>query len=395
MTSVAVRVRPARAIPPDTGESAETGRLFEEYSGQLLAYCVRQLGSRSAAEDAVQTTFMYALRALRRGVVPECEAAWLTTIARNVCHCQRRTRNRRGPLASGIDLDTIGLAQPDGDVDGLLVGLKDALASIPENQCRALVLREWHGMPPREIATELGLTPAATHALLTRARHSLARALTLPQRPVLGVVWLLLELRSHVKALLAGVSTKAAVAVVGVGVGVGGIAVERSLGSDLPPRPPVQTEETGAVEAWSTSGVWIIPVASKPQVGRGGMRVTRGATAPKPSTAAHPLMPARVPEPTSPRGSDSTSDPELASDFPQTQPEPPAVLPLEPLPLPEVRPRIDLQSPVDLPPLPAVEPLPAVDLPPLPAVKPPPVVDLPSLSGVDAPPLPPVVPSLP
>ena len=130
--------------------------MFEEYSVQIFGYCVHRLGSRSDAEDAVQTTFLYALRALRRGVVPECESAWLTTIARNVCHSQRRTLDRRGRLASAVDLDTIALARPDGDEAELLMGVREALASIPGRQRRALVMREWQGLPTREIASRLG-----------------------------------------------------------------------------------------------------------------------------------------------------------------------------------------------------------------------------------------------
>ena len=389
MSAVAVQPYTSNATQ-DPAE--EASRLFVAHSECILGYCLRQLGSRSEAEDAVQTTFLHALRALRRGVVPECEAAWLTTIARNVCHGQRRTAARRGPLASDIDLDTIGLAQPDGDEEHLLVGLKDALASIPENQRRAIVLREWHGVAPREIATDLGMSATATHALLARARRSLALALTLPRRAALGVVWTLVELRSHIKALLAGMSTKAAVttvAIVGVSVGVGGVAVESSLGSDPSRQSSVPANGTEPVESRAIDGERITS-ASAPQTGRGGKRVT----APEPSTAVHSLMPARVPEPTVSRGGDSTSDQRPSPELPQTQSEAPAMLPLDPLALPQVKPPTDL-LPADLPPLPAAEPLPAVDLPPLPPVDPHPAVDLPSLSAVDVPPLPLLGPSVP
>ena len=209
-----------------------------------------QLGSRAEAEDAVQTTFVYALRALRRGVVPENEAAWLTAIAKNVCHWQRRTLARRGPLSADLDLDTIALARPEPDEEGRLFGLEDALASIPEKQREALLLREWRGLAPREIATELGISGPATHALLTRARHSLARALTLPARPAAGIAWLVFELRSYVKALFGGASAKAAVAGVAiVSVGAGGVVAERTLADPAPSVAPltmVSTPETGA-----------------------------------------------------------------------------------------------------------------------------------------------------
>ena len=96
----------ANASPARTIESG-AGRLFEEHSERIFGYCLRFLGSRSDAEDAVQTTFLHAHRALERGVVPELEYPWLHSIATNVCRGQLRTLARRGPLASDLDLDTL------------------------------------------------------------------------------------------------------------------------------------------------------------------------------------------------------------------------------------------------------------------------------------------------
>src|SRR3712207_1082718 len=45
-----------------------THSLYERYSAQIFGFCVNQLGSRDEAEDAVQSTFLNAHRALQRGV---------------------------------------------------------------------------------------------------------------------------------------------------------------------------------------------------------------------------------------------------------------------------------------------------------------------------------------
>ena len=377
----------AQPYPSDVPEE-DVSRLFEEYSGQLLGFCLRQLGSRSEAEDAVQTTFVYALRALRHGVVPECEAAWLTAIAKNVCHWQRRTAARRGPLTSDIDLDTIGLAQPEGDEDHLLVGLKDALASIPENQRRAIVLREWHGVAPREIATELGMSASSTHALLTRARRSLAQALTLPRRPALGVAWAVVDLRSHVKPLFAGISTKAAVATVAVvGVSVGGVAVERSFD---PPRSrsPVMAEPTEPIGASSEGGEGTAPATSVPHAREGDKRVTSRGSEPRRSSADSSSVQTLGSSPTHRGGDDRASGVQPVLEHPPTQLGALPTLPLDPPSLPQVKLPTGLKPPVDLPPLPALEPPPTLDplslgtAEPLPAELPP--------SPAPAVPLPPV-----
>jgi RNA polymerase sigma-70 factor (ECF subfamily) len=69
--------------------------LYRRHHAAIFRFCLRQLRRREDADDAVQTTFIYALLSLQRGVVPEQEAAWLFTIARNVCSTRRRSRTRR------------------------------------------------------------------------------------------------------------------------------------------------------------------------------------------------------------------------------------------------------------------------------------------------------------
>lgn len=223
------------------GQTADAARLFEQHSNRVFGYCLRCLGSRADAEDAVQTTFLYAHRALERGVVPESEYAWLHSIAKNVCRWQQRTTARRGRLSAEVDLDTLpGRGGDEGDERELLMGLGEALASIPESQRRALLLREWQGLSSDEIASRLGMSASATYALLTRARQSLRRALTAASdRPLLGVDFgfLLYQLRSQLKTLFAGTSAKVGATVVVVGVAAGGVALEIGSAQRSPARP--------------------------------------------------------------------------------------------------------------------------------------------------------------
>jgi hypothetical protein len=48
---------------------------------------------------------------------------------------------------------------------------------MPENQRRAILLREWQGLTYKEISTELGLTQGAVETLIFRARRALAQGL--------------------------------------------------------------------------------------------------------------------------------------------------------------------------------------------------------------------------
>jgi RNA polymerase sigma-70 factor (ECF subfamily) len=217
----------AHVVDGRTAEQ-ETARLFDAHSGEILAYCRRQLGSPADADDALQTTFLYVLRALRRGVEPECEAAWLTTIAKNVCHTQRRTLGRRGALSTDLDLDRIALAEPEPDEVELLAALPAALAALPDSQRNAIVMREWLGLRPAEIARRLELTTPATNALLTRARHSLAAALTASVRgplSALNVATLANALRALLKTVFGSAAAKSAAVATAAAVSVGGVVV--------------------------------------------------------------------------------------------------------------------------------------------------------------------------
>jgi RNA polymerase sigma factor (sigma-70 family) len=167
--------------PARAPQAAATEGLYERHAAKILSYCLHQLGSREEAEDAVQTTFMNAFRALGRGVVPEAESAWLFKIAENVCLSRRRSSWRRGRIESPSDFDVIEEVVPGPSRQrDELIGIEDALASMPEQQRRAILLREWQGLSYREISDELELSQSAVETLIFRARRSLAQGLEQP-----------------------------------------------------------------------------------------------------------------------------------------------------------------------------------------------------------------------
>jgi RNA polymerase sigma factor (sigma-70 family) len=167
--------RVGRLAEPPAAEVA--ARLYEAYQKRVFRYCLACLRSREEAEDAAQSTFLYAFKALERGITPEAEVAWLLAIARNVCMARHRTRGRRREretLQDPVLLQDVSAAPERSDG---LAGIEDALASLPETQRRAILLREWRGFSYREIAEELGLSGAAVETLIFRARKSLAEQL--------------------------------------------------------------------------------------------------------------------------------------------------------------------------------------------------------------------------
>ncbi len=367
--------------------AAEAGLLYERYSGRILAYCLHALRDRGDAEDAVQTTFLHAHRALQRGVVPEHEFAWLHTVAKNVCRMQRRTAARRGAV-TGLDLVALPALESDAGDQELLSGLDDALASLPERQRRALVMRELRGLSSEEVASQLGMSATATYALLTRARRSLARALTVSGRSALGldVGPLLLRLKALFAGGAANVAATTAVAVVVV---AGGVTLERAL-VEHPKDSAVQLQRRSDAAAASLPvpavGVLVPATSPQPRDRRSGAgEPTRGggsAGAPgQTDSAGVPAAPTALPLPTEP---ETQTETELGVIDPADAPRlvedtvDPLVDPLVdtvsglPLPLPDVGvvtgiapedplPPVDVPGPTDpvqVPPLPGLPPLP-------------------------------------
>ena len=251
---------------PVAPEATATHGLYERHAAKIHSYCLHQLGSREEAEDAVQTTFMNAFRALRKGVVPEAEAAWLFKIAENVCLSRRRSSWRRGRIESPADFEVIEEVVPGPNRQrDELIGIEDALANMPEQQRRAILLREWQGLSYREIADELDVSQSAVETLIFRARRSLAHGLEEPGalrgrhglrrvRHLADVTTLLAAAKSF---LFSGAAVQATATAVAVTVTAGAVATVTPRADD--PRrsalvPPTIVAPAGDAAAGTSPG---------------------------------------------------------------------------------------------------------------------------------------------
>jgi RNA polymerase sigma-70 factor (ECF subfamily) len=318
--------------------------LYEAYSGRIFGYCLRRLPSREEAEDAVQHTFMNAYRALGKGVVPRSEAAWLFKIADNVCRERRRSAWRRNQLELVQDPDGMAsLAVAPQRTHDELAGLADALAELPPNQQRAILLREWQGLSYREIAEELELTEAAVETLLFRARRSLARNLDRSR----GQTWSSLGTAgAWAKSLFGGAAAKvAATAVVVAGIAAATPAVRHELRSGSHAAAPSHQVVSAPLQAPDPRPRAAVPAkrtSARHALRKGPVRGTVPRTGPK-----------RTPTAGSPPAADAPAAPPSPV-APPPPPQPPNVQ------VPPVQVPAPPQLPVQLPPAP---PLPPVSVP--------------------------------
>ncbi len=330
--------------------------LFESHSPRVFAYCLSRLGRREDAEDAVQTTFLHAIRGLRRGVVPSIELAWLLGIARNVCLSRWESVGRRGRLELACDpVDLERRAAPQGRGDEL-IGLEDALARLPEQQRQAVLLRDWRGLSYEEVAAQLGVTLANAETLIFRGRRSLAGLLQeqpSATRRRLGSLANLGSLLASVKTWFTGAAAIAKVAAVatvvaasGTGIAAGTSVLDRA--PDAPAGPSVAV--TPAPPA---------PVAAPVDSPANNPTVRPRATAPATAAAAPPHPPA----------------PAVDTPAPSGRPAPaPAAAPVAAAPAPPGRP--------DPAPVPAQAPAPVANVPPVAAAVPPPLAPVQAIDDV-------------
>ncbi len=184
MNDAATTLREQTIDPQVAG--ARVARLYARHGRTLYGLCRMLLRDADEAEDALQSTFLSAHRALSRGGTPRDEAAWLVTIARN--ECRGRIRARMNAPVTGDVEELEALADPGPPPDELLADpvVQRALESLPDRQREAVVLHDALGLRSREVATALGMSTPAVEALLFRARRQLrlrlspAGALVLP-----------------------------------------------------------------------------------------------------------------------------------------------------------------------------------------------------------------------
>jgi len=287
-----------------TPEAQAAELMFERHGARVLAYCRRRLGSPEEAEDALQTTFLYACRGLQRGVVPATEIAWLLKIAHNVClsHWDSDRRRRRLELVRDPELLEASTPAAAGARDDLHA-LEAALAGLTDLQRRAIVLREWRGLSYAEIAAELDLSQAAVETLIFRARRALASSLeeqdvgrSLRARLVRG-----LDFGGLLAGLKSALGGSGAVKVAATGVAVGAAMLAGSV-----PQAPTRAAAEPAPAVRSAGAPAAVDPATAPSARAAAAEADR---APKPAAASKARAEKRKPQRSGPAPAEQRQSP--------------------------------------------------------------------------------------
>jgi RNA polymerase sigma factor (sigma-70 family) len=158
------------------GDADAAAVFVRRFQARVYGLALTMLRDPALAEDVAQDTFLRAWRHAgtydaRRGQV----ATWLLTIARNAALDRARLRSAT-PLDPDIVAAELDRAAPD---DGVVerAHVRGAVAELPADQRRALVLSMYAGRTAREISeidgVPLGTVKTRIRAAMTKLRATL------------------------------------------------------------------------------------------------------------------------------------------------------------------------------------------------------------------------------
>lgn len=169
------------------GDHEAFRQLVVRHQNAVIGTVAKMLGNASEAEDIAQQVFLRIWKNAKRYRPDAKFTTYLFTITRNLVFNETRRKSRKKEVSSDEreeNSNQLIEASPDRQPDAELLqaelqrAVDDAIASLPEAQRMAVVLRRYEQLSYEEIAAVLNLSVSAVKSLLFRARTSLREALS-------------------------------------------------------------------------------------------------------------------------------------------------------------------------------------------------------------------------
>lgn len=160
---------------PDSTPEETFTRMVNQYQVALKRMCYLYLHDRTAAEDAVQETFLKAYKHMDTFRSESKERTWLMSIAINTCrdmnrsawlrHTEKRVTPEELPIpAEGVDEEALALAQ--------------AIRRLPVKHRDVILLYYYQDMTVQETAKALHAAPSTIMKRLGQAKDMLRELLS-------------------------------------------------------------------------------------------------------------------------------------------------------------------------------------------------------------------------
>ncbi len=168
--------------------------LVRRHRTSVFNFILRFTSHRARAEDVLQETWLKVVRSAPEYETKAKFTTWLYTIARNLCVDSARKESYRQAAsleastptgAEGDEGRPLGEALPDGGASPergaynarLRPLLERALAALPDEQREVFILREYSGIPFKEIADVTGVSENTVKSRMRYALEGLRRRL--------------------------------------------------------------------------------------------------------------------------------------------------------------------------------------------------------------------------
>ncbi|QTN33912.1 sigma-70 family RNA polymerase sigma factor [Akkermansiaceae bacterium] len=168
------------------GDERAFRQLVERHQDAIVGTVTKMLGNTTDSEDIAQQVFIRVWKHAKRYKPDNKFTTYLYTIVRNLVYNETRRRSRKKTVSTDAREDEQHLQHPDNESaqpDASLLDreLRDAIdaaiASLPENQRLAVVLRRYDKLAYEEIAEVLNTSVPSVKSLLFRARTTLRETL--------------------------------------------------------------------------------------------------------------------------------------------------------------------------------------------------------------------------
>jgi len=164
------------------GDDRAFERLVAKHQGAVIGTVAKMTGRPGDAEDLAQQVFLRVWKSAPRYQATAKFTTWLFTIVRNLVFNETRRSYRRHEMSleaheeeSHLEQADALTPQPDSHLlhNELREAADRAIASLPEPQRLAVVMRRFEESSYEEIAAVLGTTVPAVKSLLFRARQQI------------------------------------------------------------------------------------------------------------------------------------------------------------------------------------------------------------------------------
>ena len=145
-------------------------RIIHVYGTPLYRLCLVMLGNESDAEDAVQETFIKAIRAWDSFRGEASARTWLTRIAMRTCMDMRRGFWFRR-VERRVTPDMLPDRAQEADAEDSALTL--AVMNLPKKEREVILLHYYQDMKVNDIADTLGVTQPTVSYRLRRAKEKL------------------------------------------------------------------------------------------------------------------------------------------------------------------------------------------------------------------------------